>query len=173
MADGLHAGSLGRDGHSAAVSAIAVAPGPWRLISGSYDRTIRIWDLKNGRVERVLRGHRRMLATIALSPDDQFAYSADWGGTVKVWEIDTGRLMGSVRVHQGMPTSMRLAERCSIGVMGFSDGSLVVWDYVSLRRVTSFIAESPMRSCAIAPDGRTVIAGEESGRLHFMAVEGI
>jgi hypothetical protein len=36
----------------------------------------------------------------------------------------------------------------------------------------SFIGESSINCCAISPDGLTIVAGEKSGRVHFLSLEG-
>ena len=48
------------------------------------------------------------------------------------------------------------------------DRTLVLWNLESGEEITTFIGESGMSSCAIAPDGQTIIAGESSGRVHFL-----
>ncbi|GAB1541616.1 hypothetical protein NUACC21_42870 [Scytonema sp. NUACC21] len=51
------------------------------------------------------------------------------------------------------------------------DNTLKVWDLENRQKVTSFIGDSAMFCCAVAPDGVTIVAGEASGRLHFMRFE--
>jgi hypothetical protein len=48
-----------------------------------------------------------------------------------------------------------------------------VWDIESGIYIAAFTGESPMLRCAIAPDGRTIIAREKSGRGHFLRLEGL
>jgi WD40 repeat protein len=54
-----------------------------------------------------------------------------------------------------------------------SDHALRVWDVESGTRIATFTGESPVLRCAIAPDGRTIIAREKSGRGHFLRLEGL
>ena len=39
--------------------------------------------------------------------------------------------------------------------------------------ICSFTGDSAMLSCAISPDGQTIVAGEASGRVHFLRQEGL
>jgi hypothetical protein len=55
-------------------------------------------------------------------------------------------------------------------------GELWLWEttLVSPTRGPSaarFFADSAMTACAVAPDGRTIVAGEASGRVHFLRLE--
>jgi len=48
-----------------------------------------------------------------------------------------------------------------------------VWDIESGICTAAFTGESPMLRCAVAPDGRTIIAREKSGRGHFLRLKGL
>ena len=54
-----------------------------------------------------------------------------------------------------------------------SDHTLRAWDVESGIYIAAFTGESPMSRCAIAPDGRTIIAREKSGRGHFLRLESL
>ena len=54
-----------------------------------------------------------------------------------------------------------------------NDGAVKIWDLLTGYEVASFIGESAIRCCAISPNGLAVIAGEESGRVHFLQIEGL
>ena len=51
------------------------------------------------------------------------------------------------------------------------DNMLKLWDLYSKKEIASFAGESALKSCAITPDGATIIVGEESGKLHFLKLE--
>ena len=53
------------------------------------------------------------------------------------------------------------------------DGILRVWSLSLKKVIASFNADSALVSCAIAPDGLTILAGDELGRVHFLRVEGL
>jgi len=53
------------------------------------------------------------------------------------------------------------------------DKTLKVWDLHSGQVLATFIAESAVCACAAAPDRETIVAGEASGRIHFLRLEGV
>ena len=53
-------------------------------------------------------------------------------------------------------------------VSGSNDQTLRLWDLENGEEIAAFTGESGMQSCAVAPEGHTVIAGERSGRMHFL-----
>ena len=60
----------------------------------------------------------------------------------------------------------------AISASGEDDHTLKVWDLASGRGLASFIGEGHILCCAVSPDGRTILAGERTGRLHFLRLEG-
>ncbi len=53
------------------------------------------------------------------------------------------------------------------------DTSLKVWDFKTGKLIATFNGDSELKCCAVASDGVTIVAGESSGRVHFLRVEGI
>ena len=57
------------EGHSGIVRSVAVSPYGSRIVSGSEDKTIKIWDATNGNCLYTLRGHTKRINTVDFSPD--------------------------------------------------------------------------------------------------------
>lgn len=60
------------------------------LISGSTDRTARLWELERGRCMRVLQGHMSGVCSVALDPKTRFAVTLATDGVAMVWELAGG-----------------------------------------------------------------------------------
>lgn len=54
------------------------------LVSGSYDRTIKVWDLWSGACVRSLRDHTGWVSCVAIEKGGQKVISGSWDGTFKV-----------------------------------------------------------------------------------------
>ena len=72
-------------GHADRVAAVAVTPdGQW-AVSGSYDETVKVWELEWASMERrILVGHAGEVSGVAVTPDGQRAVSGSYDQTVKV-----------------------------------------------------------------------------------------
>ncbi|WP_190274292.1 hypothetical protein [Oscillatoria nigro-viridis] len=53
------------------------------------------------------------------------------------------------------------------------DRTLKIWDLLSGKEIASFSGDAEFDCCAIAPDRVTVVAGDRSGRVHFLRLEGV
>ncbi|KAG1870539.1 WD40-repeat-containing domain protein [Suillus tomentosus] len=84
-------------GHEERVRAVAVFPDKRRMVTASYDRTLRIWDLKKGVMLKKIEWHSGWVSALAVSRDGQLIASGDLHGVVTVWHGETGeRLTGNV-----------------------------------------------------------------------------
>ena len=78
-------------GHDDYINSVAFSPDGSKIVSGSADKTIRIWDASTG-VEMLppLQGHNRSIYSIAFSPDGSKIVSGSGDKTIRVWDASTG-----------------------------------------------------------------------------------
>lgn len=57
-------------------------------MSGSWDKTIKIWDAESGKCIKTLEGHTKGVRSIAFSPDGKHIVSGSNDNTIKIWEIE-------------------------------------------------------------------------------------
>ncbi len=73
-------------GHSAPVVCLAFSPDGRRLATGSYDRTVKLWDMKTGTEMFTLIGHTAGVVSLAFSPDGNRIISGGIDSTARVWD---------------------------------------------------------------------------------------
>jgi len=73
-------------GHERAVISVAFSPDGTRVVSGSFDNTIKLWDAASGEVVATLRGHEDAVFSVAFSPDGTRVASGSWDKTIKLWD---------------------------------------------------------------------------------------
>jgi WD40 repeat protein len=59
----------------------------------------------------------------------------------------------------------------TLKVWDLQDWTLKVWDLETGKQVTTFTAGAPLRSCAVGPVEHVIVAGDGSGRVHFLSLE--
>ena len=76
-------------GHLSRVTSVSFSPDGKRIVSGSWDETLKIWDVKTGQEMLTLKGHSDRVKSVSFSPDGKRIVSGSRDGTVKVWDISS------------------------------------------------------------------------------------
>jgi len=76
--------------HTDSVLGLGLSPKGERLVSGSADRTMKLWRMEDGSLIGSLFGYTGWVAPVAFSPDDKFVISGGEDG-IAVWDVDALR----------------------------------------------------------------------------------
>jgi WD40 repeat protein len=122
------------EGHSAAVSGVALRPDGRRAVSASKDGTLKVWDLESGRELRTLEGHCGLVNGVALSPDGRRAVSASSDRTLKVWDLESGRELCTLEGHSRSVNGVAVSADVRRAISASWDRTVKVWDLESGRQ---------------------------------------
>jgi WD40 repeat protein len=150
------------EGHTDFVNAVAVTPDGQRAVSGSDDRTLKVWNLASGQLLRSLEGHTSRVNAVALTPDGQQVVSGSDDHTVKVWDLASGQLLRSLERQTGPVNAVAVTPDGQQVVGGFADNTVKVWDIGSGRLLRSIKGHTDrVMAVAVTPDGQQVVSGSD------------
>lgn len=81
------------EGHKDRINAIAVSKNMRFLLSGSNDKTAKIWDLKTFKLHKELPVECWKVTAVAFSDDSRYCATACNDGSIRIWETETGKLI--------------------------------------------------------------------------------
>mmetsp|Transcript_12470 Transcript_12470/g.14066 ORF Transcript_12470/g.14066 Transcript_12470/m.14066 type:complete len:546 (-) Transcript_12470:83-1720(-) len=82
--------------HSQNVNGLTWHPNCNYLLTGSDDKTVRMWDVQSGSCVRILSGCNFGVNQLKVSPSGQYVAGADYGGTLSIWDLRNGRKLNEL-----------------------------------------------------------------------------
>ena len=89
-------------------------------LSGSYDCTVKVWDLTSGQELRTLAGHAYGVNSVAVSADGRLALSGSYDRTVKVWDLTSGQELRTLEGHAREVSSVAVSADGRLALSGSS-----------------------------------------------------
>ena len=150
-------------GHSDSVWSVAFSPDSSKVVSGSYDNTIRLWDTKTGKaIGDPWLGHSDSVWSVAFSPDGSKVVSGSSDNTVRLWDTNTGETIGDPWLgHSEEVRSVAFSPNGSKVVSGSYDNTIIIWDANTGMSIGDPWRDhnAPVLSVAFSPDGSKVVSG--------------
>ncbi|KAG6816769.1 hypothetical protein H0H93_007778 [Arthromyces matolae] len=116
------------DGHTERVTSVAFSSDGSRIVSGSFDRSVRVWDASTGQELKVMDGHTERVTSVAFSSDGSRIVSGSFDRSVRVWDASTGQELKVMDGHTERVTSVAFSSDGSRIVSGSCDQTPYIWD---------------------------------------------
>jgi WD40 repeat protein len=119
-------------GHLGWVRSLALSANGKTIVSGSFDRTVKIWE--GGPKVDVLRGHKDWVCAVAFSPDDRLLASGSRDGSVRIWDSLSGQLLDTLENLGGSVLAVAFSPdkdnpKLAAGIWA-DKGAVKVWDLI-------------------------------------------
>jgi WD40 repeat protein len=147
-------------GGKSEVWCVAVTADGRRAVSGSWDATVRVWDLDAGRCLATLEGHTSTVWGVAVTSDGRRAVSGSDDGTLRVWDLDAERCLATLQGHTDDVCGVAVTADGRRVVSGSHDGTLRVWDLGAGQRIATLEGHTgSVYGVAVTADGRRAVSG--------------
>lgn len=154
---------IGRfEGHRSASStdrSLAVSNDGRALLSGSWDKTVRLWSVETTEPVCHFVGHEAPVQCVALSPCGRFAASGDADGYLFLWEIATAKPVWRIKAHEVWVPQVVFSKDGSLLFSGGGEGMLQVREAATGKEIDHFRAHDNgmVASISFFPSGRSLI----------------
>jgi hypothetical protein len=155
-----HSNLLTLKGHTALVISASFSPDGSRIVTGSQDKTAKVWDAKSGAEVLTFNGHTSPLASASFSPDGSRIVTGSGDKTAKVWDAKSGAEVLTLRGHTALVSSASFSPDGSRIVTGSYDNTAKVWDAKSGAALLTLKGHTDsVSSASFSPDGSRIVTG--------------
>lgn len=152
-------------GHRSYVRSVAISPDGQTLVTGSNDRTAKIWHLRSGKEGRTLISYTSGFNSVAISPDGQTLVSGGHYGTIKIWNLLTGQEIRTLTGHGDVVWSVAISPNRQILASGSNDHTIKIWHLPSGQEVRTLTNHTDnVWSVAISTNG-TLVSGSSDNTV--------
>lgn len=158
-------------GHSNSVNSVAFSPDGNRVLSGSFDTTVKLWDAATGGLIRTFMGHSSLVNSVAFSADGTRIVSGSTDQTIKVWDATTGRVLRTLSGHTSDVLSVAFSPDGARVASGSKDRTVKLWNAATGALIRTIEGHSStVNSVTFSPDGTQILSAGDDQAVKLWSV---
>jgi len=145
------------DGH---ITSVCFSPDGKRIVTGSQDKTSKVWDVVTGNELATLRGHAGFVMAVSFSPDGTRIVTGSLDSTAKLWDATTGTELATLRGHSAVVKSVSFSPDGTRIATASLDRTIKLWHAATGVELATLRGDSAgATSVSFSPDGTRLASG--------------
>jgi WD40 repeat protein len=154
------------EGHTDLVGTMAYLPDGKRIVSGSYDKTVRIWDVETGRQLLLLGSHQGQVWTVSSSPNGKLVASGGEDMRLVLWDAASGEKVRTIGPVAGNLFYSSFSPDSKFLLADAASPGAGLWEVATGKKICEFPGHrAPVTSAAFTPDATKVLTGSRDRTL--------
>lgn len=164
-----------QQGHTSSVLCADFSPDGKLLVTGSDDRTIKLWEKSSGKEVRTFSGHASSVLDVKYSPLGDYFASASQDRTIKLWDPMTGKLLQTLEKHESAVSSIDISADGKTLVSVSADKMGYIWDIGTGQVIRDFRVRAGQYGAkvSLSSDGRYIALGNDDGESLILNLESL
>ena len=154
-------------GHNASVKTIAISNDGKYIVTGSRDKSVKLWDKVSGRELRSFLGHAHTVNSVRFSNDSKIIATSSADNTAKVWNVITGKEIFSTPTEPNYMTDIAISPDGKILASAGYNNTAKIWDINSKKLLQEIEVNADQGSgygtnLTYSSDGKWLAIGEDN-----------
>ncbi|PNH01135.1 Outer row dynein assembly protein 16, partial [Tetrabaena socialis] len=99
-----------------------------KIVTGSFDKTCKLWDAYTGQLYYTLKGHQTEIVCLSFNPQSTIIATGSMDNTAKLWDVETGQERSTLLGHRAEIVSLGFNTGGDLVVTGSFDHDSRLWD---------------------------------------------
>ncbi|KAF9346120.1 hypothetical protein BGX26_002396, partial [Mortierella sp. AD094] len=159
-------------GHSKVVGSLSFSVAGDHIISGSDDKTVRLWNVDTSDCTRTLLGHTDAVKSVAYSPKGTLIASGSYDKTIRLWDHNTGECIFTLQENEDIVWSVAFSPKGDRIASASNDATVRLWDVdasVWVRTLKGHLGS--VASVVYSPKGDRIASGSEDKTVRLWNVD--
>ena len=159
-------------GHKHHVTSVCFHPKENKLLSGSWDKTIQVWDIAKEESILKLSGHEDAITSVEFAPNGNQLISASQDKRAILWDI-SGKIpiLNKIR-HKSLITDTTVSLDGKFLASSSNNKEIRIWEIetgTQLKKITGH--DDVITSIDFSPDGKTLVSGSEDKTINLWNID--
>jgi WD40 repeat protein len=160
--------------HPHEVFDMIISPDSKRVVTGSLDGIVRVWNAETKACLLELKGHRNLVTSVAFSPDGRLIASGSDDDSVRVWNVETGeRVVAFDFVHRLSLLGFSADGKFIMTSVRNSHGTVMLWDVATWKNTftVSFPGRGSVVDAKLAPNNKFLVMRSTNDEVCIVDLE--
>ena len=160
---------LGRFGHTMPVLSLALSLDGSRMVTGSQDKTAKVWNTATGALIHTFSGHTASIYAVAYSPDGSQVATASGDDTARLWNVSTGQVVQTFTGHSNTVYAVAFSPtNGQLLATGSSDNTIRLWSVSDSKPIQTWTGHvNTVGAVTFSPNGGTVLSESSDGTIRL------
>lgn len=156
-------------GHSAAISYVALSPDGDYFATSSYDKTIKVWDIRTGTILRTIK-QNSLIDAVCYTPDAEHIVTGGQDGIVNIWNV-MGKHIMSLKGHTNHVNHVTASPNGEIIATASDDKTIRLWK-PSTRKCIKILKGhvGGVTQVSFSPNGKSLLSSSEDGTIRLWKI---